>query len=439
MPHDVFVSYATEDKLAADAVCARLEQQGIRCWIAPRDILPGAGWKASIVGAIEDARALVLVFTAHSNASPEVAKEIAQAAQHGQSIVTFRLEDVPLARALKYDLDGVHWLDAVTPPLERHIDHLGDKLRVLLDKVPPPQRPPVAMTPGATQSSVPRGLLVVGAIAVLLASAAIGWMVARGSAAPTAATAALTPTPTEATPPPARPTQPVPPPVEPLKASPSGPVAGRKRTGETPAGPAAQGETPVPAASPAPAAPVSPPPDRAPAADAPSAGDNAELRAIGCWQDPRSPGILQIRADGSYVSGGVLTGKWIDLDRVAGAIILQFADEVGQAQLSVDGRSLALTGLVNDTLTRAKGSAALPGAWAFSNGQAVAIEADGTFRTARLTARWRVIDAASRQYAVIWPGMRPSTSASADGQSMTLSDSRYGFVWQFQRRPCASQ
>jgi hypothetical protein len=41
MPHDVFVSYSSDDKPTADAVCATLENKGIRCWIAPRDILPG--------------------------------------------------------------------------------------------------------------------------------------------------------------------------------------------------------------------------------------------------------------------------------------------------------------------------------------------------------------------------------------------------------------
>jgi hypothetical protein len=41
MAHDVFISYASEDKTVADAVCAMIESQGVRCWIAPRDVLPG--------------------------------------------------------------------------------------------------------------------------------------------------------------------------------------------------------------------------------------------------------------------------------------------------------------------------------------------------------------------------------------------------------------
>ena len=41
MAHDVFISYSAKDKTTADGVCATLEAKGIRCWIAPRDILPG--------------------------------------------------------------------------------------------------------------------------------------------------------------------------------------------------------------------------------------------------------------------------------------------------------------------------------------------------------------------------------------------------------------
>ena len=53
MSYDVFISHAQRDKAIADAVCATMEQQGIRCWIAPRDIQPGADWGRSIVDAIK--------------------------------------------------------------------------------------------------------------------------------------------------------------------------------------------------------------------------------------------------------------------------------------------------------------------------------------------------------------------------------------------------
>ena len=67
MPRDVFVSYSTRDKAAADAVCASLEINGLRCWIAPRDIVPGMDWGEAIIDAMNTSRVMVLVFSSHAN------------------------------------------------------------------------------------------------------------------------------------------------------------------------------------------------------------------------------------------------------------------------------------------------------------------------------------------------------------------------------------
>jgi len=56
MAHDVFISYAAEDKATADAVCDTLEAEGIRCWIAPRDVLPGMGYAEAIIEAVREGR-----------------------------------------------------------------------------------------------------------------------------------------------------------------------------------------------------------------------------------------------------------------------------------------------------------------------------------------------------------------------------------------------
>ena len=44
-PFDVFITYSHQNKLEAEVICGKLETMGIRCWIAPRDILPGSGLK----------------------------------------------------------------------------------------------------------------------------------------------------------------------------------------------------------------------------------------------------------------------------------------------------------------------------------------------------------------------------------------------------------
>ena len=51
-PSPLFISHANDDQAIALEVCALLERQGIRCWIAPRDVAPGAVWDEAIVDAI---------------------------------------------------------------------------------------------------------------------------------------------------------------------------------------------------------------------------------------------------------------------------------------------------------------------------------------------------------------------------------------------------
>jgi hypothetical protein len=38
---DIFISYSSIDKEVADKVCSILEENGISCWMAPRNITPG--------------------------------------------------------------------------------------------------------------------------------------------------------------------------------------------------------------------------------------------------------------------------------------------------------------------------------------------------------------------------------------------------------------
>ena len=63
MAHQVFISYSSKDKPVADAVCAGLEARGIRCWIAPRDIVPGLEWRAAPVDGISGEKVMVLIFS----------------------------------------------------------------------------------------------------------------------------------------------------------------------------------------------------------------------------------------------------------------------------------------------------------------------------------------------------------------------------------------
>jgi hypothetical protein len=152
MAHEAFISYASADKLVADAVCTTLEARNTRCWIAPRDVLPGANYGGAIIDAINSSRIFILVFSSSSNASSQVMREVERAASKGIPILPFRIEDVPLSNDMEYFISAPHWLDALTPPLENHLQHLADTVRPLLSRAgnvgQAKQRQPWAETAG---------------------------------------------------------------------------------------------------------------------------------------------------------------------------------------------------------------------------------------------------------------------------------------------------
>ena len=136
MAHDAFISYSREDKLAADAACATLEAAGIRCWIAPRDISPGAEWGEAIIEAIDHSPVMVLIFSSNANESRQIRREVERAVSQGVTIVPVRVEQVEPTRSLAYFMAGVHWLDALTPPLEQHLQRLALSIKAFLRAAP---------------------------------------------------------------------------------------------------------------------------------------------------------------------------------------------------------------------------------------------------------------------------------------------------------------
>jgi TIR domain len=135
--HEVFISHSTEDKAAADAVCATLESRKIRCWIAPRDILGGMRWGEAISHAISESRIMVLVLSGHSNRSDQVTNEVQEAVNSGTLILPLRIQEVEPSEAIGFFIRGRHWLDAMTPPFESHLQHLADAIEELLSRICP--------------------------------------------------------------------------------------------------------------------------------------------------------------------------------------------------------------------------------------------------------------------------------------------------------------
>jgi hypothetical protein len=132
MPHDIFISYSKEDKPTADAACEILEKNGFKCWVAPRNILPGVPWGAAIIDAIRASRVMVFVFSSHSNSSQHVMRELGCAVDGGTHIIPFRVEDVKPSKSIEYFITVSHWLDALPEPSQQHFDVLAETVKHLL-------------------------------------------------------------------------------------------------------------------------------------------------------------------------------------------------------------------------------------------------------------------------------------------------------------------
>ena len=177
MAHDVFISYSSKDKLIADRVCHALEAKGERCWIAPRDITYGADWQDAIMGALSEAGAMVLVFTNNTNESAHVRREVSAALEAGAIVIPFRTEEATPEGALRYNLINLHWMDAISPPMEAHIDGLIATLKRLRDgpldePLAAPREPSQSIPParGAWRPTLDRQFETVAGLAAVIAA-----------------------------------------------------------------------------------------------------------------------------------------------------------------------------------------------------------------------------------------------------------------------------
>jgi len=148
MSHDVFISYSTKDKKFSQALCHALENAGIKCWMAPRDIKAGEKWSAAIKRAIETCRLMLLVYTKDSNVSDDVLREVGLAAKNKKTIIPFgeSAEKVPMNDGLEYYLNADHWLEA-HPDWRLEFSELIQTVKHYLGPIAPPKPSPESLPP----------------------------------------------------------------------------------------------------------------------------------------------------------------------------------------------------------------------------------------------------------------------------------------------------
>jgi hypothetical protein len=182
MAHDVFVSHSVKDKAVAEAIVARLEAGSVTVWIAPRDVIPGADWGESIIDAIESSRIMILIFSRSADASSQIKREVERAVNKGVYIIPFRVDDIPPTKSLEYFISTSQWMDAFSPPLERHLDNLAKTVKAVLKTpaLPGATEPAQPEKPSTATQPIPpspwrKSILIAATIAALVIVCSAGW------------------------------------------------------------------------------------------------------------------------------------------------------------------------------------------------------------------------------------------------------------------------
>ena len=123
-----FISHAKADARKAQEIAASLEERGLKCWIAPRDVTAGRAYGDEIIRGIESAKAFVLVLSKSSNGSGFVAREVERAVSKQKPIFVVRLGNIEPAPALELFISGTQWIDAFPGSSAPHIGRLAKLL-----------------------------------------------------------------------------------------------------------------------------------------------------------------------------------------------------------------------------------------------------------------------------------------------------------------------
>ena len=194
---DVFISYASQDAAVARIVVEALERTGVGCWIAPRDVTPGAFYADEIVHAIDAAKAIVLILSQNAADSQHVLREVERAASKRHPVVSLRVDQAPLPAGLGYFLNTSQWLDASGGEIARSMPKLIAAVRVAVqasvvtpEAAPTPRAP--APSPSARQSRH-TAVIVASLIALVIAGFAVDrlWVSSRRAASSSLLTTAV--------------------------------------------------------------------------------------------------------------------------------------------------------------------------------------------------------------------------------------------------------
>ncbi len=128
--HSIFISYSTKDTALAETIRDHLENGGLKCWMAPRDIPASSNYAREIPAAIRGCAAFLLLLSDNAQNSPFVRKELDFAVSNNKIILPFLPRSLSLNDEFMFLLSGCQWFSSWLYP-DGGLDDLAELLRRL--------------------------------------------------------------------------------------------------------------------------------------------------------------------------------------------------------------------------------------------------------------------------------------------------------------------
>jgi len=129
---DIFISHSSKDKELSNSLCQYLEERGLRCWIAPRNILIGKDYGQSIIEGIQSSKVMIIIFSKFANESSFVKSEVERAFHYKLHLLPFKIDSILPEKKFELFLSSAHWLEATTNKPEYYFENLFTSCSSLL-------------------------------------------------------------------------------------------------------------------------------------------------------------------------------------------------------------------------------------------------------------------------------------------------------------------
>jgi len=108
----VFISYQRDSLDFVLKLSQRLEDKGVKTWYAPRNIKISGLWPEKLHEAIQNCKALLLLYTENADKSKHVMREVGIADEFNKPILWLKLDSTePKSKILKYFLKLIQTIE----------------------------------------------------------------------------------------------------------------------------------------------------------------------------------------------------------------------------------------------------------------------------------------------------------------------------------------